>query len=123
MVASPLSKCGPRRGAGSTPALGTKFMKAKTLITEKDFALNHAGVTKKLPKFNTNDGSKYSELRGHLNYGISLAVGMANRRAAPILNAVVGYFYGEDEVEREKCLSVLKEIADEYKDEEDLSAV
>lgn len=98
-------------------------MKAKTLITENDFALNHAGVTKKLPKFDTNDGSEYSELRGHLNYGISLAVGMANRRAAPILNAVVGYFYGEDEVEREKCLSVLKEIADEYKDKEDLSAV
>ena len=68
----------------------------------------------KLPWFDLSKCSDYHTERGHLNYGVFLTTNLANRRAQPILDALVTYFYEENDKEKEAAFSELKQLAQRY---------
>ena len=90
-------------------------MKAKPLLTENDFEINPSNYSgSKIPRFFPSDG-RYSNERGHMNYGVFRATEYVNRKAAPLLDALVTYFNSEDEEEVKTALTALKEFAEQYK--------
>ena len=92
-------------------------MKAKPLIDEDDYVTNPAGYFgKKIPFFYPTEG-KYSKERGHMNYGVFRATEYANRKASEVLDALVAFFYEEDEKQRNAAYEELREIAKAYRNE------
>ena len=91
-------------------------MKAKLLIGPDDFVVNpNKYFVKKIPKFYPTDTMEYSTERGHFNYGVFRSVEYANAKAAPLLNAVVSYVYGETQDDRDAALEILQKLAEDYK--------
>ena len=91
-------------------------MKAKPLIAENDFEINPSNYSgSKIPRFFPSDG-RYCNERGHMNYGVFRATEYVNRKAAPILDAIVTYFNSESQEERDTALETLKEVANQYKE-------
>ena len=89
-------------------------MKAKPLIGQEDFKLVDSGYfSKKIPRLKL--GGLYSVERGHFNYGASLTSNYANQKIAPLLNALVTYFYSDKEDEKCEAYETIKEYAEQYK--------
>jgi hypothetical protein len=92
-------------------------MKAKPLIDKDDYVINPAGYFgKKIPFFYPAEG-EYTKERGHMNYGVFRATEYANRKAGEILDALVTFFYEEDEKQRNAAYEELHEIANAYHNE------
>lgn len=92
-------------------------MKAKPLIDEDDYVANPVGYFgKKIPFFYPTEG-EYSKERGHMNYGVFRATEYANRKASEVLDALVAFFYEEDEKQRNTAYEELREIAKAYRNE------
>lgn len=90
-------------------------MKAKPLLTENDFVVNPNGYFgSKIPRYYPCEGPHASE-HGSSNYGVFRATEYVNRKAAPLLDALVTYFNSEDEDELKNAFGTLKEIAEQYK--------
>ena len=91
-------------------------MKAKNLIDKEDCVDNPSKpvLGGKIPRFNILKNDSYHTERGCMNYGVFLATSLANRKAAPILNALVTYFYEENGKEKEAAFSELKQLAQRY---------
>lgn len=94
-------------------------MKAKSLITIDDYVVNpNKPLFNKIPKFIFhNKEDKFIADRSGINYGTFKVEELANKRAQPILNAIVTYFFESDEKLKEKSFSYLKSIAEEYKED------
>ena len=89
-------------------------MKAKPLIDKDDYVINPAGYFgKKIPFFYPTEG-EYTKERGHMNYGVFRATEYANRKASGILEAVVVFFYGENQDQKDSAYEELKKIAETY---------
>ena len=89
-------------------------MKAKQLIDSDDFVLNPNGYFgKKIPHYHPCEGEN-ALVHGSINYGVFRATEYANKKAAPLLDALVTFVYEKDEEEKEKALEALKEIAEQY---------
>lgn len=92
-------------------------MKAKPLIDEGDYVTNPVGYFgKKIPFFYPTEG-EYAKEHGHMNYGVFRAAEYANRKASEVLDALVAFFYEEDEKERNAAYEELREIAKAYRNE------
>lgn len=90
-------------------------MKAKPLLTENDFVVNperYSGT--KIPKFYPC-ADEYAKERGSMNYGVFRATEYVNRKAAPLLDALVTYFNSENQSEKDTALETLRGIAGQYK--------
>ena len=95
-------------------------MKAKLLIRDEDYVINPVKKLfgDRIPKFIFGHRPDiYEDGRAGMNYGAFLVEKLANKRANPILNNLVAYFYEEDEGKRAVALDNLRKIAEEYKDE------
>ena len=93
-------------------------MKTKSLIREEDYVVNPTEPLygDRIPKFRFPDGDeRFTDGRSGMNYGAFLVEKLANKRANPIINSLVSYFYGEDEELRNAALERLRTIAEEYK--------
>ena len=92
-------------------------MKAKPLIDKDDYVINPARCFgKKIPFFYLTEG-EYTKERGHMNYGIFRATEYANRKAGEVLDALVTFFYEEDEKQKNAAYEELREIAKTYHNE------
>ena len=90
-------------------------MKAKPLLTDNDFVVNPDNYSgSKIPRYYPCEG-EHSEEHGSINYGVFRATEYANRKSAPLLDALVTYFNSEDEEEMKTAFGILKEIAEQYK--------
>ena len=93
-------------------------MKAKKLITDNDLVFNPKGYFgDKIPYYRPCEGIKYTVERGSSNYGVFRAVEYANKKSAEVLDALVTSVYGTDE-EKEKAIETLRNLAEEYKQED-----
>jgi hypothetical protein len=93
-------------------------MKAKQLITESDLVVNPKGYFgDKIPYYRPCEG-EYAGEHGSSNYGVYRAIEYANRKSAALVNAIVTYVYGYSAEERDKAFEQLREIAEEYKQED-----
>jgi hypothetical protein len=92
-------------------------MKAKPLIGENDYVTNPSGYFgSKIPWFYPTEG-KYAKERGHMNYGVFRATEYANRKAGEVLDALVTFFYEEDQGLKNAAYEELCEIAKKYHNE------
>ena len=89
-------------------------MKAKPLIGDNDYAVNPSGYFgQKIPWFYPCSG-EYAKERGGMNYGVFRATEYANRKASEVLDAVVTFFYGENQDLKDDAYEELKRIAETY---------
>ena len=92
-------------------------MKATPLIDEDDYVNNPTGYFgKKIPFFYPSE-DEYAKERGHMNYGVFRTTEYANRKVGEILDALVTFFYEEDEKQRNVAYEELREIAKTYHNE------
>lgn len=92
-------------------------MKAKPLIDDNDYILNPSGYFgSKIPWFYPCSG-EYAKERGGMNYGVFRATEYANRKASEVLDAVVTFFYEEDEKQRNAAYEELHKMAKTYHNE------
>ena len=90
-------------------------MKAKPFLSDEDFVVNPNGYFgSKIPKYQPCEG-EYATQHGSSNYGVFRATEYVNRKAQPILDAIVTYFNSDVKDERDGALDILKEIAEQYK--------
>ena len=87
--------------------------KTKPFLDTEDIVINpERSFSKKIPFFYPCGTTE----RGHMNYGATMAVQYANRKADGIIRALATYFAGgegKDEAEKE-----LREIVEKYTENE-----